>query len=252
MSERQGVQSVETGIAVLKALSAAREPLTLKAVGEGSGLAAAKAHRYLVSLIRAGMVEQDPLSGRYRLGQGAVEVGLSAIAGLDVMEFAEPALAALRAELDETVLLAVWGNHGPVVVRWADLGRPVTTNIRTGSVMPLVTSGTGRTFAAFLPEAQTREMVAAELARNPDAATLWPARLAETRKHGMSRVNGDLLPGVAALAAPVFDASGEIVAVMAVLGRQGEFDNNWTGPIARSLRAATERLSQRLGYRPTA
>jgi DNA-binding IclR family transcriptional regulator len=249
MSEQQGVQSVETGMTVLKALSAAREPLSLKSVAERSGLASAKAHRYLVSLIRAGMVEQDPLSGRYRLGQGAVEVGLSAIAGLDVMEFAEPALAALRAELDETVLLAVWGNHGPVVVRWADSGRPVATNIRTGSVMPLVTSGTGRTFAAFLPEGQTRELIAAELARNPDAAVRWPARLAETREHGMSRVDGDLLPGVAALAAPVFDAGGEIVAVMAVLGRQSEFDNSLTGPVARALRATTERLSRRLGYR---
>jgi DNA-binding IclR family transcriptional regulator len=249
VSERQGVQSVETGVAVLRALAAAREPLSLKSAAERSGLAPAKAHRYLVSLVRAGMVEQDPLSGRYRLGQGAVEVGLAAIADLDVMEFAEPALAALRAELDETVMLAVWGNHGPVVVRWADSGRPVTTNIRTGSVMPLVTSGTGRTFAAFLPDGQTRDLIAGELARNPDAAKIWPAKLAETRKHRMSRVDGDLLPGVAAFAAPVFDANGEIVAVIAVLGRQGDFDSDWDGVNARALRAAADQLSRRLGYR---
>lgn len=249
MSERQGVQSVETGIAVLRALAAAREALSLKAAAERSGLAPAKAHRYLVSLIRAGMVEQDPLSGRYRLGQGAVEVGLSAIAGLDVMEFAEPALAALRAELDETVLLAVWGNHGPVVVRWADAGRPVTTNIRTGSVMPLVSSATGRAFTAFLPESQTRDMIAAELARAPRLEKAWRKALAETREHGMSRVDGDLLPGVSAFAAPVFDAGGETVAVIAVLGRQSEFDSGWDGVNARALRETAARLSRRLGHR---
>lgn len=249
MAERQGVQSVETGIAVLRALAAAREPLTLKSAAERSGLAPAKAHRYLVSLIRAGMVEQDPLSGRYRLGQGAVEVGLSAIAGLDVMEFAEPAIAALRAELDETVLLAVWGNHGPVVVRWADSGRPVTTNIRTGSVMPLLTSATGRAFTAFLPETQTNGLVAAELERAPHLEKAWRTALADTRKHGMSRVGGDLLPGVAAFAAPVFDASGDTVSVIAVLGREGEFDAEWDGVNAQALREATTRLSRRLGYR---
>lgn len=250
MSERQGVQSVETGMAVLRALAVAREPLSLKRAAERSSLAPAKAHRYLVSLIRAGMVEQDPLSGRYRLGQGAVEVGLSAIAGLDVMEFAEPALAALRANLDETVLLAVWGNHGPVVVRWADSGRPVTTNIRTGSVMPLVSSATGRAFAAFLPEAQTQETIAAELARAPQLEKPWRKALADTRKHGMGRVDGDLLPGVSSLAAPVFDANGETVAVIAVLGRQGEFDSGWEGVNAAALRTATAQLSRRLGYRP--
>jgi DNA-binding IclR family transcriptional regulator len=247
---QQGVRSVETGMALLKALAArARIPASLSDLAGEAGMAPAKAHRYLVSLIRAGMVEQDRASGRYRLGGGALNIGLAALGALDVMRLAGEALERLCAAIDETVLLAVWGNKGPVVVRWEEASRPVTTNVRAGSVMPLLNSATGRVFAAFLPQAQTRAILAEETAEAPALAGDYEAILGETRSHGLGRVEGDLLPGVAGLAAPVFDHQGELVAVMAALGPQGQFDASWEGAMARALKDAAEMLSRRLGYR---
>jgi DNA-binding IclR family transcriptional regulator len=247
---QQGVQSVETGMALLVALAArARMPASLSDLAAAAGMAPAKAHRYLVSLIRAGMVEQDRASGRYRLGGGALNLGLAALGALDVMRLAGEALERLCAAIDETVLLAVWGNKGPVVVRWEEASRPVTTNVRAGSVMPLLNSATGRVFAAFLPAGKTKAMLADERAQAPALAKGYDAVLDETRDHGLGRVEGDLLPGVAGLAAPVFDHQGDVVAVIAALGPQGEFDADWDGTVARTLKAAADGLSQRLGYR---
>lgn len=247
MSERQGVRSVEVGLRLVKLLAEKAQPLALKDLAAGAGMPPAKAHRYLVSLIRAGLAEQDRESGRYRLGPLALDFGLSALRQLDVLKFGGEALAELRAAIDETVLLAVWGNKGPVVARWEESTRPVATNVRAGWVMPLVNSATGRCFAAYLPDTVTAPLLEAEFLVRPEERERYPARLAEIRAHGLSRVEGDLLRGVASVAAPVFSHTGAIVAVIAALGPQGAFDVDWQGRNALAVKGAAAALSRRLG-----
>jgi DNA-binding IclR family transcriptional regulator len=249
MSERQGVRSVEQGLRLAKLLAERAEPLALKELAAGAGMPPAKAHRYLVSLIRAGLAEQDRESGRYRLGPLALDFGLSALRQIDVLKFGGEALAELRAAIDETVLIAIWGNKGPVVARWEESNRPVASNVRAGWVMPLANSATGRCFAAYMPEAQTAPLLEAEFVLRPGDRAGYPARLAEIRANGLSRVEGDLLRGVASVAAPVFAHTGGIVAVIAALGPQGAFDVDWEGAYAKAVKQAAARLSARLGFR---
>jgi DNA-binding IclR family transcriptional regulator len=249
MSERQGVQSIEVGLRLVRLLAERAQPLALKDLAAGAHMPAAKAHRYLVSLIRAGLAEQDRESGRYRLGPLALDIGLSALRQVDVLKFGGEALAELHAAIDETVLLAIWGNKGPVVARWEESTRPVATNVRAGWVMPMLNSATGRCFAAYLPDAVTAPLLEAELAPMPEERARYPARLDEIRAHGLSRVEGDLLRGVASVAAPVFGHGGGIVAVIAALGPQGAFDVAWDGGNARAVKDAAARLSARLGFR---
>jgi DNA-binding IclR family transcriptional regulator len=249
MSERQGIRSVELGLRLVKLLAEKPQPLALKDLAAGTGMPAAKAHRYLVSLIRAGLAEQDRESGRYRLGPLALDFGLAALRQVDVLKFGGETLAELRAAIDETVMLAVWGNKGPVVARWEESTRPVATNVRAGWVMPMANSATGRCFAAYLPETVTAPLLEAEFLVRPDERERYPVRLDEIRAHGLSRVEGDLLRGVASVAAPVFNHTNAIVAVIAALGPQGAFDVDWDGGNARAVKDAAARLSARLGFR---
>ena len=133
---------------------------------------------------------------------------------------------------------------GPVVARWEESSRPVATNVRAGWVMPLANSATGRCFAAYLPPTITNPLL--KLPRNEKKR--YAARLEEIRAHGLSRVEGDLLRGVASVAAPVFRHDGAIVAVIASLGPQAAFNVAWEGTIARATKAAAKRLSARLGF----
>ena len=192
MAEQAGVNSLETGLRVARALSESAQPQALKDLAALSGMSPAKAHRYLVSLIRAGMAEQDSECGRYRLGPLALELGLGALRGLDVLRLGGEAVAQLRAEIDETVMLSVWGNKGPVVVRWEESSRPVATNVRAGWVMPLANSATGRLFAAYLPESVSAALVEDELARLPKLRERFPALLGEIRSQGVSRIENEL------------------------------------------------------------
>jgi DNA-binding IclR family transcriptional regulator len=247
--ERLGINSLEVGLRLARVLGEHGLPLALKDLAGGADMAPAKAHRYLVSLIRAGLAEQDRESGRYRLGPLALQLGLAALGAMDVLKFGAEVIADLRAEIDETVLLAIWGNKGPVVARWEESTRPVATNVRAGWVMPLANSATGRLFAAYLPDAATAPILKAEFARTPEAKRGYAERLEEIRSRGLSRVQGDLLRGVASVAAPVFGHGGGIVAVIAALGPQGGFDVAWDGTISTAVKHAARDLSARLGYR---
>jgi DNA-binding IclR family transcriptional regulator len=247
--QRLGINSLETGLRLARVLAEESWPLPLKDLAARAEMPPAKAHRYLVSLIRAGLAEQERESGRYRLGPFALELGLSALGSIDVLKLGVETIADLRAAIDETVLLAIWGNKGPVVARWEESTRPVATNVRAGWVMPLANSATGRLFAAHMPSAVTAPLLKAEFARTPDAKRGYSARLDEIRTRGLSRVQGDLLRGVASVAAPVFAHDGALVAVIAALGPQGGFDVAWDGTIAKAVKQSARELSARLGYR---
>jgi DNA-binding IclR family transcriptional regulator len=243
-----GVNSLELGLRLARVLASHGSPQALKDIAAAAGMSPAKAHRYLVSLIRAGMAEQDSESSRYRLGPLALELGLGALNGLDVLKFGGETIVELRAKIDETVLLAIWGNKGPVVVRWEESSRPVATNVRAGWVMPLANSATGRLFAALLPPGATAGLLKAELARNPGARASHAARLAGIRASGISCVEGDLLLGVAAVAAPVFGQDGGMVAAIAALGMQGAIDISPGGPVVGAVKQSALALSHRIGF----
>lgn len=243
-----GINSLETGLRLAGVLARTGLPEALKDIAARAGMPPAKAHRYLVSLIRAGLAEQDRESSRYRLGPLALELGLAALNGLDVLRFGGETIVELRAAIDETVLLAIWGNKGPVVVRWEESSRPVATNVRAGWVMPLANSATGRLFAAFMPIGATADLLKAELARYPGERSDYAARIAKIRASGVSRVEGDLLRGVAAIAAPVFGQDGGMVAAIAALGPQGAIDISLKGPIVAAVKYAAQSLSKRIGF----
>ena len=99
-----------------------------------------------------------------------------------------------------------------------------------------------------------------EKLRKPDAAQagLPPAQplpswsdfesqLKEVREHGISRSDGEVIEGVSAMAAPVFDHTGAIVLAVTAIGPAGIFDTAWDGELARALKACAGTVSQRLG-----
>jgi DNA-binding IclR family transcriptional regulator len=248
--QQQGIQSVEIGMRVLKALAAMPSDASLKSIAAASGMSASTVHRYLVSLGRAGLVEQDAVSGHYGLGIEALEIGLVALGRIDAVKIGTAALTQLRSEVDVSALLAVWGTHGATIIRFVEASQPVTVNVRVGSVMPLLTSATGRAFLAWRQDAQVRRLAAAEQAQR--AKQKLPAIDAdairrEARKHGLARVEGHLMAGISGLAAPILAHDASAVMVLTAFGTQASFDASWSGRIAQTLRRIAGDASRRLG-----
>jgi DNA-binding IclR family transcriptional regulator len=75
----------------------------------------------------------------------------------------------------------------------------------------------------------------------------FEAQLQEVRRHGLSRSEGEIIPGVNAMSAPVFDHTGAIALALTAIGPAGILDSRWDGPLALALRRCADEVSQRLG-----
>ena len=253
IDNKHGVQSLEIGMSILKAMVNGQRSMMLKEIAAAADMPASKVHRYLVSLIRAGLVEQDPMSSRYDLGAFAMNIGLVALDRLDRVRLGLNTIADMRDEINQTTALAVWGDKGPVIVRWERPRRPITVNVITGTVMDLLSSATGRVFAAWMPKKTVAPLIAVEI-KAPDVPpelktkTGIEAMLADIRDKGFADTAGfHRVPGVAAVAAPVFNFKNEITMAVVVVGVQGMFDMSADGQVVTSLKRHAEALSLRLG-----
>ena len=254
LEDQHGVQSLEIGISILKAISAGHRSMMLKDIAASAQMPASKVHRYMVSLMRSGLVEQDPLTSRYDLGPFALTLGLVAVDRLDRIGLGLSAIATLRDEINETTALAVWSDKGPVIIRSEGAHRPITVNVVTGTALNVLTSASGRIFAAWLPpentlaliqEAMQSQGLPAEL-RTQQAFSLL---LESIRKQGVAAVTDyHLVPGVAAVAAPVFNAKGEVTLSVLAIGVKEMIDLSANGAVVAALKRSASGLSERLGY----
>lgn len=250
---KHGVQSLEVGMSILRAMVSGKRSMMLKDIAQAADMPPSKAHRYLVSLIRSGLVEQDRLTSRYDLGPFALNLGLVALDRVDRIRLGLAAISELRDLTNETVALAVWSERGPVVVRWERPRRPITVNVLTGTHLSLLGSAAGRVFAAWLPEQQTDPLLRQEIESGKlttPIASLEEARrlLAGVRERGLAVISsGYFARGVEAAAGPVFNFKNEINMSIAVVGVEGTLDLTPDGPTLSALKRACAELSVRLG-----
>lgn len=249
---QRAVQSVEVGGRLLLALADSACALGLKELAARADLTPSRAHPYLVSYVRLGLVEQDA-SGHYDLGPAALRVGLACLQRLDPLKAAEPVIRGLAAQTGHAVALAVWGNFGPTVVRLIEGSQPLHVSLRIGSVLSIFDTATGRAFASALPTEQLRQAIAGPLGE-VIPRSVFQQRLgeldqirAEAKRHGVSRAVGTPIPGVNAFSAPVFDLDGKPVLTVTVLGHQDRLPSAWNGPAVHAVSAAVAELSQRIG-----
>ena len=254
----RGIQSVEIGGRLLSALSRSARALGLGELAYASAMSPSKAHRYLASFARIGLVEQDATSGMYDLGAFALRLGFAAQSRIDVVRRVRSSVLELRRQLNETVGGAVWVDGRPTVIHLEECDRSILRVVAlVGAPLPLFTSAGGLLFAAYLPKTTVEPLVDQELKENArlprEAAVPRTKRqanlvLAGVRKRGLARAYPLFSTAVCTLGAPVFGAGGTITAVLVALGYRSAFDARYDGQVAESLRQAARRLSERLGY----
>ncbi len=261
---QRGIQSIEVGGQLLRALVHSGRPMALKDLAREADMSPAKAHPYMVSFGRLGLIEQDESSGHYRLGPLALQLGLIGLQQADPVQIATPLLNGLAQAIGLTAAMAVWGDRGATIVRIAESPAAVHVNMRHGTVFSLTDTASGRLFGAYLDADEVRQLLEEARQRQrrlppppglpgalvPAALPSWKdfaARLDEVRAHGLSRSEGEIVPGVNAMAAPVFDHTGTMVLALIAIGPAGIFDTGWTGPVAGALREAADAASRRLG-----
>jgi DNA-binding IclR family transcriptional regulator len=256
---RRGIQSLEIGVRLFQYIYRLGRPVTLNELARLSGMPPSKAHRYCVSLIRTGLVQRD---GRGLYGVGPYGLQMShAEAGRDhARTAAVTALRELVQRVGETAFLAAWGETGPAIFHVVDAPKPISIRPSLQGDLPLLNSGTGRVFAAYLEEDRLRTLLDAEFEalrrdRKLVAAEVAARRhsfmrlLSDVRRRQLARITGERYPGLNSFSAPVFDRHGKVMFAITVFGLAQTFPAAWDALVPRALQASAAELTRRIGGR---
>jgi DNA-binding IclR family transcriptional regulator len=251
--QRPGIQSVEIGAEILRALASFGRLVPLRSLAAKCGMPVGKVHRYLVSLTRAGLVEQDAASGYYGVGRSSIAIGLSGLWACSPVKEAARAIEQLRNATGDTTFGAIWTDLGPVVCLLEEADSPVYMNIRVGAHLPVHLSAAGQIFAAHLPEEVVKKAARLqEQALSVSAQKFTMAQLRErheeVRSNGYAAIAGLSVPGVNAVAAPVYDHKGKVSVVIGLLGRDKDLPLSGASAHIKALLDCAATASERLGY----
>src|SRR6266700_7262365 len=213
------VQSLDRGLAVIRAFGPDRERLSLSEVARGTGLTRAAARRFLLTLVKLGYVRND---GReFSLRPRVLELGYAYLSGLALPEVAAPHLEELVAKLHESSSISVLDGHHIVYVARVATKRIMTVAISVGTGFPAYAASMGRVLLAGLSEEELDKYLAEATFEAFTAHTVTdPDRLREivrgVAEQGYSIVDQELEEGLRAIAAPIRDSSGVVTAAINV------------------------------------
>ncbi len=252
MGESRGIQSIEVGFRLLRALQESPGPASLTDLARRAQMSATKAHYYLTSFVRLGLIAQDERGGHYDLGPQALRLGLAALERTDTLAIARDEMFAVRDATGQAVFLSVWGNRGPTVVHRLEGFHLSPLSIRVGSVLePL--SATGRAILSTFDDAVVRDILTDVIdeAAGRDVAALdqMVALVDDARRDGFARGRRTVAAesGFVGLAAPIVTFDRASPAALTINGHANDFDMTPAGRNVRALLAATARIAERAG-----
>ena len=215
-------QSIVMTIRLLEELAAASRPQGVTELAKALGEQKARVHRHLATLKAAGVVAQEQVGDRYRLGWKILQLGMSAAEDLELQVLAKRHLIGLRDAVGETVMLAIPANGDALVIDCEPSRAQVTTIVRKGVLFVANTSSLGRTMLAFAAEEVQEAILARAMTRYTDHSIAEPGvlrrRLAQIRERFFDVAVNENIYGVSALAAPVFDQRNAIVGAIGLVG----------------------------------
>jgi DNA-binding IclR family transcriptional regulator len=250
-SPRQGIDAVEVAGAILQALLRCPRPARLKDIEIATGIPSAKIHRYLVSMIRCGLVRRHGSNGRYDFGLLAHQVGQVVARDNDVVSQMEARLAQFSEQIGEVVGIAQWVGSGVTFVNWFESSPEFSIRLKPGMQLDITTSATSKLLAAYQARELTEPRVKSELAARQINSAGQIERVyreyAEIRVRGIANSLGARRSGLNALSVPIFDRDGQVVVAVTALGMAPRFDADMKGPLARQMLALSEELSAQMG-----
>ncbi|MCY1144407.1 helix-turn-helix domain-containing protein [Actinoplanes sp. Pm04-4] len=213
MREPHHVQSLERGLAVIRAFDAQHPELTLSEVAKICDLTRAAARRFLLTLADLGYVRTD---GRlFSLTPRVLELGYAFLSSLSLPELAAPHLERLVAQVHESSSLSILDGDDIVYVARVPTSRIMAVSINLGTRFPAYATSMGRVLLAALPPADLDAYLArASLDRLTAKTLTTPAALegalARVSAQGYAIVDQELEEGLRAIAAPIHDRSGAV------------------------------------------
>jgi DNA-binding IclR family transcriptional regulator len=247
-----GVQSVDRAISVLEIL-ARRGEAGVSEVAAEIAVHKSTAFRLLASLEGRGLVEQSDDRGKYRLGFGIVRLAGAVSARMDVTRHGRGICERLAGQLGETVNLAIAQEGHAINLDQVRGPSAVTAHNWVGQLTPLHATSSGKVLLAWRDPSAVAQLLAASGCERFTPATITSvpelqAELARVRLAGYALTVEEYEVGLNAMAAPIREQGGQVVAAVSASGPAYRFTPDRMRELAPLLVAGAREISHRLGH----
>ncbi len=245
------LSSVRNAARLLKQFTSNERELGVTELAVRLGLAKSSVHRLLTTLQQERLVEQDPDSGRYRLGLAIFELGAAASSPTDLHQAVLLPMSVLRVRTGETVQMAVLDGREVVYIERLESPNTLRLFLEVGARNHAHCTGSGKCLLAFLDDERLEEILAGwELPAKTDATIVDPVELRRElrriRSLGYAINAHESEPGVVSVAGPIRDGTGRVVASISVAGPAPRMDprmDDVTRLVLEAAAMASKRLS---------
>ena len=251
-----GLASVDLVLGLIELLARSGRSHAMSDIAREMGISKARAHRHLRALVQHGYVLQDRETERYEIGIKLLALGEAVRHRFDVLAATRPEMSRLRDETGQTVTVSALVEGAVIVLELLQGKTLVEFGIRPGSALDFHASAHGLVALAFGPEALLESVLARALRARTPATLTDPAKLkaevAKVRRQGWATAADQLLVGVNALAAPVFDYRDQWRGTIAIVGSTQFIGADPAKEQRAKVIDAAAEASRRLGWSPKA
>ncbi len=249
--EQTTIQTLDRAVLILKVL-AGGEGMSLTELAEASGQAPATVYRVLSTFEAHGIVEVQPATQLWFVGQEAFRIGSAFLGRTSLVEQARVVMRALMIETGETANLAIADGGQVMFLSQVETHEPIRAFFRPGTRGPIHASGIGKALLAYLPEAAVERIVreqglAAFTARTITEPGRLVAELAAIRAQGWAVDDEERTEGMRCIAAPIFNEFREAVAGVSISGPVVRMDRARGDGFGVRVRAAADRITEAIG-----
>ncbi len=252
--ERLMVQALAKGLAVLNLFDALNPELSVDEMAERTGFPRMTTYRLARTLQDSGYLVGDASTNRYHLGPAIMAATrVSHERHAELMRAARPFLEHLAANTGETVSLAVEVDGVAVEIDGIASRRPFKPQLAPGRIVGYTASAHGKVFAAHMSRADLQKILDSPFQppaphKPTDPASL-SMELGQVKREGVAYDHEERTTGACAVAAPIYDQVGEVIASIAVIAPPGRFGDDESRLLAEAVGATAVSLSTYFGYR---
>lgn len=250
----QSVRAVERALDILLCFTPDNPTRSLTQIAEQAGMHKSTVLRLLTSLENKHFVSRDKATAMYQLGFRFIELASIMLRNIDIQQWAQPYLQRLSTESGETVDLAVLDGNQVVYLKVVESTQRVKIAAAVGERLPVFCTATGKAFLAYLPEEQMCAILERELTPFTEntlacVGDLY-ADLRATRERGFAISEQEYEKDINAVAAPILNADGCPVAVVAIVGPSFRLTRERMLVLGHSIRATTAAIADEVGLAP--
>lgn len=241
------VSSLARGIKIIELL-ANNENMTVSEVASTLDIHRTVSHRFLATLQELGYVQKDGQS-RYRLSFRLFEMGMKISNAFDIRQISRSFMQELARISNETVNLGQLDGLEVIIIDKIVSREVIRSDLMIGARLPLTATAQGKTFLAFLPQEESKELIdrLPFQAFTPNTITN-PSKLIteleEIRSSGFAINNEELDPGVRSISAPIFSHDGGIRFTISIAGFARSMTDEKLSLLKKPIMKAAHEMSQ--------